>query len=167
MIAFEGTSSMWTVGIFGFLLGTTLGCIVAWLVLSRDGKTQQLQAELNELREQFTNYRDQVTQHFMQSSRLVQAMTESYRSVYEHLASGAQHLCNVDTRASQLHRTKSEKIDAPHASGTIAAEADFDCDELAELSSIRNDIDQLMGESQRMSDPNTKKETEDKTLLQH
>ena len=167
MIALEGTSSMWTVGILGFLLGTALGCIVAWLVLSRNGKTQQLQTELNELREHFTDYRDQVTQHFMQSSTLVQAMTESYRSVYEHLASGAQHLCDVDTGASQLHRTKPEEIDTPHASSTIAAGADFDYDDLAELSSIRNDIDQLMGESQRVSDPNTRKETEDKTPLQH
>jgi len=167
MIALEETSSMWTVGILGFLLGTALGCIVAWLVLSRNRKTQQLQTELNELREHFTDYRDQVTQHFMQTSSLVQAMTESYRAVYEHLASGARHLCDVDTGTSQLHRTKSEEIDAPHASATIAAGADFDYDELAELSSIRKDIDQLMGEPQPVSDHNSRKETEDKTPLQH
>jgi len=158
---------MWTVGIIGFLLGITLGSIAAWLVVSRNGKTRQLQAELNELKEHFSDYRDQVTQHFMQTSSLVQAMTESYRSVYEHLASGAQHLCNVDTGASQLHQSKSGKIDSPHTADTLAAEVDFDYDELAELSRIRNDIDQLMSEAQPVSDHNDKTETEDKTPLQH
>ena len=158
---------MWTVGILGFLLGITLGSIAAWLVVSRNGKTRQLQAELNELKEHFTDYREQVTQHFMQTSSLVQAMTESYRSVYEHLASGAQHLCNIDTGASQLHQSKSEGIDTPHAADTIAAGAGFDFDELAELSSIRNDINQLMGEAQPASDHNDKTEMEDKTPLQH
>ncbi len=64
--------------------------------------------ELNELKEHFTGYRDQVTQHFMQTSSLVQTMTESYRAVYEHLATGARHLCDADEGASQLHRTKTE-----------------------------------------------------------
>jgi uncharacterized membrane-anchored protein YhcB (DUF1043 family) len=164
MIALEGTSSMWTVGILGFLLGISLGCIAAWLVFSRNGKTQQLETELHELKEHFTDYRDQVTQHFMQTSSLVQTMTESYRAVYEHLASGAQHLCDVDSETSRLHQAKKEEIDTRYASGAISAEPDFDYDELAELSSIRNDIDQLMGEAQRKPDIETKKETEENTL---
>ena len=52
---------MWIVGILGFLLGITLGCIAAYLVFSRNGKTRHLQSELNELKERFTDYRDQVT----------------------------------------------------------------------------------------------------------
>jgi len=42
MIALEGISSIWTVGILGFLLGITLGCIASWLVYYRNRKTQQL-----------------------------------------------------------------------------------------------------------------------------
>ena len=45
----------------------------------------------------FQDYRDQVTHHFMRTSELVQEMTQSYRSVYEHLASGAQQLCGEAT----------------------------------------------------------------------
>jgi hypothetical protein len=91
-------------------------------------------------------------------------MTESYRAVYEHLASGAQHLCDVDSETSQLHQAKKEGIDTTHASGAISAGPDFDYDELAELSSIRNDIDQLMGEVPRKPNIETKKETEENTL---
>ena len=138
---------MWIVGILGFLLGITLGCIAAYLAFSRNSKTRHLQSELNELKERFADYRDQVTAHFMQTSSLVQEMTDRYRAVYEHLAAGAQNLCNVETGTDHLEQNKTDKIDAAHAAGVISAEAGFDYDDLAELSSIRKDIDQLMGES--------------------
>ena len=96
----------------------------------------------------------------MQTSSLVQEMTERYRAVYEHLASGAQHLCNVDTGTDHLEQKKTEKIDAAHAAGVISAETGFDYDDLAELSSIRKDIDQLMGESPPRTRADTKAETE-------
>ena len=167
MIAFEGISSVWTVALSGFLLGTILGCIATWFVSSRNRKTRELQTELNELKENFSDYREQVTQHFMQTSSLVQVMTENYRAVYEHLASGAQHLCNIDEGANRLQQTKTEDIDNPHAAGVISAEAGFDYDELEELSRIRNDIDQLMGESPHIADIDSTQEAEDKSPLQH
>lgn len=169
MIALEGTSSMWIVGLLGFLLGTTLGCIAAWMVFSRGDKTQQLQVELNVLKDNFTDYRDQVTRHFMQTSSLVQTMTESYRAVYEHLASGAQHLCDVDEGATQLHQAKTEEIDNPHATAADMAAAGFDYDELEELSRIRSDIDQLMGDSPHVPDIENTAEAkaEDKSPRQH
>ena len=167
MIALEGISSMWIVGLLGFLLGTTLGCIAAYLVFSRNGKTHELQTELNELKENFTNYRDQVTQHFMQTSSLVLAMTENYRAVYEHLASGAQHLCNVDKRANRLQQKKNEEIDTTHTSGVIPVPTGFDSDELEELSKIRSDIDQLMGETPHIPDIDSTSEAEGKSPLQH
>ena len=167
MIALEGTSSMWIVGILAFLLGTTLGCIAAWLILSRENKTQQLEVELNVLKGHFTDYRDQVTRHFMQTSSLVQTMTESYRDVYEHLASGAKRLCDVDEGASQLYQAKTEEIQNPDAAAAEMAAAGFDYDELEELSRIRSDIDQLMGEPQHVPDSDSKAEAEDKSPLQH
>ena len=167
MLAFEGISTMWTVGILSFLLGLSLGCIAAYFVFSRTRKTRQLQSELDEFKERFTDYRDTVTEHFMQTSSLVQEMTKSYRAVYEHLASGAQHLCNIDPVANHLSRKKTEEIVTPQAASAIAAETALDEDDLAELSSIRNDIDQLMGESPRVPDINTKAGKEEKSPLPH
>ena len=167
MNEFEGFSPMWVVGILGFLIGIILGSITTYLASSRNGKTQQLQSELNDLKERFTDYRDTVTQHFMQTSNLVQEMTERYRAVYEHLANGAQHLCNVDTGVNHLSRERTDEIATAKAASTLAGGADFDYDDLAELSSIRDDIDQLMGESSHIPETGTKSETEDKTPLQH
>ena len=142
MIALDGSTSLWIIGLLSFLLGTVIGCIVTYSVVARNNRTRQLQIELNELTDDFRDYRDQVTHHFMRTSELVQEMTHSYRSVYEHLASGAQHLC-ADNEAAALRNT---------AADTAAIDADSDYDDLEELSKIRNDIDELLGDTPHISD---------------
>jgi uncharacterized membrane-anchored protein YhcB (DUF1043 family) len=93
VIPLDENISIWAVGILSFALGLVLGCIATYIFLSRYSHTAKLREELSELRERFSDYRDQVTQHFMRTSELVQEMTQSYRAVYEHLATGAQELC--------------------------------------------------------------------------
>ena len=56
-------------------------------------RTQELQDKLQSLQQEFDSYHDQVGQHFLKTSELVQNMTESYRDVYEHLATGSQVPC--------------------------------------------------------------------------
>jgi uncharacterized membrane-anchored protein YhcB (DUF1043 family) len=150
MIALDGSTSFWAIGLLSFLLGTVIGCILTYVTVARNNRTHQLQMELNELTDDFRDYRDQVTLHFMRTSELVQEMTQSYRSVYEHLASGAQHLCG-DNEAAALHHTHTARV-TDSSDQTI----DSDYDELEELAKIRSDIDDLLGESPRISDMDVK-----------
>jgi uncharacterized membrane-anchored protein YhcB (DUF1043 family) len=166
MVMLDGTTSMWVVGILSFLLGGGIGCIFAYLVFARNGRTRELQLELTQLTERFTDYRDQVTQHFMRTSELVQEMTHSYRSVYEHLASGAQYLCGEQPEITSIGHREADQL---AAAGTASAMADTDTgyDELAELSSIKHDIDELLGEAPRISDLDIDLETGEQKPLQH
>ena len=170
MITLDETTSIWLIGILGVLVGTMLGSIATYLLVARNRKTHQLQLELNQLTERFTEYRDQVTQHFMRTSELVQEMTRSYRDVYEHLASGAQNLCgDTDERWQLDHRETGEQLsnESDHDSGQASADDDADYDELEELSSIRRDLDELLGESPRISDLDIRHDLEAKKPLQH
>ena len=154
MIALDGSTSLWILGLLSFLLGSFIGCILTYTIVARNNRTHQLQIELNELTNDFRDYRDQVTHHFMRSSELVQVMTQSYRAVYEHLASGAQHLCG-DNEAAALHHAATSRVTAEGApSGNTGFDGDYD--ELEELAKIRNDIDELLGESPRVPDVNAK-----------
>lgn len=150
MIALDGSTSFWAIGLLSFLLGTVIGCILTYITVARNNRTHQLQIELNELTDDFRDYRDQVTLHFMRTSELVQEMTQSYRSVYEHLASGAQHLCG-DNEAAALHHTSTARV-----TDSSDQAIDSDYDELEELAKIRSDIDDLLGESPRVSDMDVK-----------
>ncbi|MGD8312440.1 MAG: DUF1043 family protein [Gammaproteobacteria bacterium] len=167
MISLDGTASLWTVGILGFLLGTLLGCIVAWFVIGRNGRTLQLQLELEQLKERFTDYRDQVTQHFMRTSDLVQEMTQSYRAVYEHLAAGAQHLCAEPEDTTRLEQQRDPGRIGDAGAHTITDDADAEYDELSELSNIKKDIEELLGESPRISELDIRVEEETGKKLQH
>jgi uncharacterized membrane-anchored protein YhcB (DUF1043 family) len=166
MISLDATSSIWLVATLAFLLGTGLGCIVAYLLVARGGRTHELEAELNQLNERFTDYRDQVTGHFMHTSELVQEMTQSYRKVYEHLATGAQHLCDDSDYSSTLGYQQSGNL-AKGAAGDTTNEGDTGTDDLAELKSIKNDIDELLGESPRISDLDIEVEATEQKPLQH
>ena len=170
MITLDDTTSIWLIGILGVLIGILLGSIATYLLVARDRRTHELQLELNQLTERFTEYRDQVTQHFMRTSELVQEMTRSYRDVYEHLAAGAQNLCgDADEKWRLDHRNADEQLadesGRDHDQEIASDEADYD--ELEELSSIRRDLDELLGESPRISDLDIRHNVEAKKPLQH
>lgn len=70
-----------------------------WLSSSR---VQIRIAEADEIRDKFDAYRRDVTEHFGRTAEHFQAIGEQYRELYEHLASGADSFCDVDTLDEKL-----------------------------------------------------------------
>lgn len=163
MVELNATSSLWVVGILGVLLGIGLGSIVAYALASRNSRNQNLQAELDQLNERFTEYREQVSQHFMHTSDLVQEMTRSYRSVYEHLATGAYHLCGEQADTPSLGHQSADTLAADNATSTN----DSEYDELAELSSLREDIDSLLNDSTGFSEVDVDVKDKERESIKH
>jgi uncharacterized protein len=149
VIPLDDTTSIWATGILSFALGLILGCIGTYLFLGRYSQTANLREELDELREKFSDYRDQVTQHFMRTSELVQEMTQSYRAVYEHLATGAQELCEGEVEAPSLDTSKKDLlVDIGHPVDDGYG-------------------DELLGDTPRISDLKIKVESEKNQPRQH
>jgi uncharacterized membrane-anchored protein YhcB (DUF1043 family) len=160
MISLDGAASLWAVGLLCLALGMVLGCIVTYLVTARYGRNRELLEELNLLKDRFADYRDQVTQHFMRTSELVQEMTQSYRAVYEHLASGAQNLCSDELETPYL--------DFPDRVGLSKENESRDAADLIdELSSDVEQLEDLLGEAPRISDLDIRAQTGEKQTLQH
>jgi uncharacterized membrane-anchored protein YhcB (DUF1043 family) len=165
MVELQGTASIWIVGVLGILLGMGLGSIVTYILAGRNNHNhnQNLQAELDQLVEQFADYREQVGQHFMHTSDLVQEMTRSYRAVYEHLATGAYHLCSNEADTPSLGHQSPDALAADSAPSVD----DSDYDELAELSSLKKDIDSLLNESPRFSKVDVRIDDDDQNSIKH
>ena len=70
---------------------------------------QQLEEKLESMSESHTEYRTNVSEHFNMTSELINQMTDSYKKVYEHLASGAQDLCS-DQVAEKLLPLQSDAM---------------------------------------------------------
>ena len=150
VIPLDDTTSIWATEILSFALGLVLGCIGTYLFLGRYNHTAKLREELSELRERFSDYRDQVTQHFMRTSELVQEMTQSYRAVYEHLATGAQELCEGKVEAPSLDTSNKDLL----------------------VESVHPDDDdgygeELLGDTPRISDLKIKVESENNRTRKH
>jgi hypothetical protein len=149
VIPLDDTTSIWATGILSFALGLVLGCIGTYLFLGRYNHTAKLREELSELRERFSDYRDQVNQHFMRTSELVQDMTQSYRAVYEHLATGAQELCEEEVEAPSLDTSNKD---------LLVENAHPDDDGYG---------DELLGDTPRISDLKINVESEKNQTRQH
>ena len=76
-------------GAIGLLAaGTGLGYWLAQL------RARGESARADEVRQEFQDYRREVTRHFGQTAEHFRAIGREYRDLYEHMASGADSLCD-------------------------------------------------------------------------
>ena len=125
--------SLSTVFIFT-LIGLGLGALAgAWLFryFGRQGKlAQELEQRLQRAERKFENYQADVTEHFAETSRRVNTLTQNYKDVHEYLASSAMKLTNPQmsraiSQAAQQNLphgdNHEEEMGADIASTTIAS----------------------------------------------
>jgi len=83
-----------------------------WLAQRR---TRGEAAKADEVRQEFDEYRREVTQHFGKTAEHFRAIGREYRELYEHMASGADSLCDheaVDLKLSFTPKAILESIAA-------------------------------------------------------
>jgi len=102
---------VWAIGFAAFAGGTAIGLSIGFLAPGKRQRVQALEREIADLQQQFNDYRQQVSEHFLTTSALVQKMTDSYRDVYEHLASGSQVLCQTPVNTPSLDFTEQPVLD--------------------------------------------------------
>lgn len=136
----------WIIGFFCFLFGAAAGALAFRTLRSDEVRVRQLEVQLRELSEEHETYKSGVHSHFSSTARLLNDMTDSYRKVYLHLASGAQTLCpdyisdqlNLSSEArALLERSNDEPAppappldyaarDDARSSGSLAEDYGFD-----------------------------------------
>lgn len=124
-----------------FAGGFAVGLLFAMFALPAGRRAKALQAELTELKQSHETYREEVSGHFQKSSELFADMTHSYKAVYDHLAGGAQSLCDapdpgtavafrasrlieIDDKGEPVARPRPEaEAEAPESAKAAAAES--------------------------------------------
>ena len=119
---------IWLIGIGAFALGTIIGLLIAGRLDVSPSKVKHLEEQVRKLKECNSEYRDSVSDHFSMTAELVQHMTESYRDVYQHLASGAQDLCSGDV-SNKLLPTEPDAVfettNIPEEASPLAPPRDY------------------------------------------
>jgi len=107
-----------------FIVGLTVGGIAGRWRGQYDNRSKELTKEVDQLRTDMKQYRDEVGQHFNKTGELFNTMTQNYRDIYDHLATGAQKLSNDKVDVFQLNGFNgAPKLKGESAAGKAAQQA--------------------------------------------
>ena len=144
----------------GILIGTVLGFLLS-LLFKKLGVGEG-SAKVKELKAEHEQYRKKVDDHFVNTAVLFKGLTDQYRDVYRHIASGAGDLCSDEAKALQVDMEETallaqstgvvdeETIDS-NKEPTVEEEALVDADETKQTKSVPDEVP-LAGESELPAD---------------
>ncbi|WP_145912663.1 YhcB family protein [Endozoicomonas montiporae] len=93
---------LWFVGSLAFLGGMLAGALLYHLLGGSNSERGKLQNQLDDLQNDFKDYQNKVSDHFGTTAHLINKLTDSYRDVHEHMASGAENLCEDEAVKNRL-----------------------------------------------------------------
>ena len=95
------------------VLGVVIGAIFGFCLslLFKKGSDQSL--KIKELEAEHEKYRKQVDDHFVNTAVLFKGLTDQYRDVYRHIASGAGELCSEEAKALHIDLEESALLNKP------------------------------------------------------
>lgn len=93
---------IWLVAIAALAVGIVIGVVFASRLNTSPSRVHELENQIRSLKDNHIEYKDSVSDHFSMTAELVQHMTESYKEVYQHLATGAQDLCSIEVASKLL-----------------------------------------------------------------
>jgi len=83
------------VATLAFLAGGLIGAYISRTMFPPE-QQKQLEQSLRNARAELQKYQNDVTVHFAETADLINKLTESYKEVHDHLATGAMQLTNID-----------------------------------------------------------------------
>jgi len=99
-----------------FLVGVGIGMLVQRYVVNRGSKVTQLKNEIERLQGEQLHIKDSLEQHFRKTADLTNSLTDNYKALYQHLATGAneftqQPLAEFSQLLEQTDKPAEEYID--------------------------------------------------------
>ena len=98
----ENLDLLWQIGTAAFLIGGLLGSLLYHILISSKYRSGKVAEQLDELQREFVDYKEKVSDHFTSTAHLINKMTETYKDVHEHMANGAESLCEDEQVKRQM-----------------------------------------------------------------
>lgn len=90
----------------GLVAGGTIGALATWWISrARGGAVSVMQ-----LKKENDKFRDEVTEHFVETARLINQMSDSYKQVFDHLSGGAEKLVDNERLAERLPPASGQEV---------------------------------------------------------
>lgn len=105
-------------------VGVLIGAMFMRFWSPRLKSSKDLQEKLKQSEQELDNYREDVTKHFTDTSRLVNNLSQSYRDVHEHLANSAMKLTTPTISRKFMHQLDQPTSVEPSLEDNLAEERD-------------------------------------------
>ncbi|MGH1461043.1 MAG: YhcB family protein [Neptuniibacter sp.] len=115
--------NLWLISVAALFVGAVIGYL-----MGRSGGSNnqaEIAAQLEDTKKELEEYKEEVTAHFEKTSELVNDLTNSYKDVHEHLATGAQGLCQpgaIDIALEPVMQPKLTEAPAEESEPSDASE---------------------------------------------
>lgn len=86
--------------LLGAIIGALVGVLATWLAL-RNSSQSELQKKYDSLKLSHETYQVQVSNHFQQTSELIESLNDRYQAVNLHIAKGIDELAKPDALIDQ------------------------------------------------------------------
>lgn len=103
--------------ILAAVLGLATGLLLMWLFLRNSRKNKE---QHQALLQTFSEYRNEVDKHFVDTAAAVDELNRSYQKVVAHLSKGAQHLMKQETLQEQLAQRVDKSVTVAYLAQTDA-----------------------------------------------
>ncbi|WP_196141129.1 YhcB family protein [Aliikangiella sp. G2MR2-5] len=139
---------------------TVLGIIIAGAAgfifgrnYSTDAKEKsRLEQDLKNKQAELEAFRGKVTSHFEKTADLFNQVSDSYQSLYDHIAKSSNQLCSAPSFQS-LPKKETEHLGAPEKQAPKAGgEELFDANKLYNAHDYRNHLEETATETEKESD---------------
>ncbi|WP_336367082.1 YhcB family protein [Marinobacter sp. C2H3] len=95
--------------VVALVVGVVIGVLVGRSGQGQTLRQRRAEQQIEELRSEFTRYQAQVNEHFMESAHLLRRFNDAYRDVNQHMARGANRLCNDEDWLEELEQDSARK----------------------------------------------------------
>ncbi len=112
------------------------GLLLAGVFGSANKRARALEDEVDELKREQTEYKQQVNQHFKKTASLFQGMTEQYKAIYSHLAEGSEALCSERTSPPALDLPNKPRLTDKPEPSVIDDKAESATDETGDQEAV-------------------------------
>ena len=104
------TTEMILTGIIMLAVGLAAGLALgAWL-----GRRNVQQNSVESLQRENEKFREEVTDHFVETAQLVNQLTDSYKAVFDHLSTSADKLVDPKTLSDRLPQVSQREVKLKH-----------------------------------------------------
>lgn len=103
-------------GVAALLVGLLFGWLLGRRTSATNQKYRDVERKLDQVLQEKKVYEDEVVEHFSETAKLLNNLTDSYRDVHNHLASGAAALCQGEgpVALGRLENAGSTNDDKPN-----------------------------------------------------